>query len=298
MTFDRPREQRQGFVWLLGLLAFVFAMHAEAKGPKKKSVAKQGPDAVDAAYALGTKAAAAGDWAGAASAWEDARKILPASSAQLSYDLGTAYAHLGELGYATVHLERARRADPHLAQDAQRNLAIVRRHAELTAAAESRELSDAPGWKDRVLVAFASSFFAWLALVSGWTAFCAWLLRRPLAPGSRGAGGLGALVLVGTLLFTLSTLGHTIARDSSSVAREMIVLEPGLPAREGPGSHQAAAFKIEAGSRVFEEERRSGWVMVRLPGGLAGWVEEGGVVRIDAPGGAIAQPVYPEGTRE
>jgi tetratricopeptide (TPR) repeat protein len=250
--------------------------------------APSGGDAVDEAYAAGTRAAAEGNWAGAASAWEEARSILPESSAQLSYDLGTAYAHLGALGHATIHLERARRADAGLAEDARRNLAIVRRQAEISAAGNSRELSELPGWKDRLFSALASSFFAWLALVSGWSAFLAWALRSRVSASTRGASGLGALVLVGVLVFVVSATGHAFARDSAVVAHEMIVLRPGLEAREGPGLHQNAAFELEASSRLFEEERRSGWVMVRLPGGLAGWVEEAGVVRVDALEGAIA----------
>lgn len=247
-------------------------------------------DAVDAAYAEGTRAAADGDWAGAAAAWERARSILPQSSAQLSYDLGTAYAHLGELGHATVHLERARRADAGLAEDAQRNLAIVRRRAEIAAAAESHELSEPAGWGERVLSAFASPFVAWLSLLSGWFAFAGWVLRRRLEAEGRPSSGLAAAVVIAAALFVLSALGHAAARDSAAVTGEMIVLRDGLAAREGPGSHQAAAFELQSGSRVFEEERRSGWVMVRLPGGLAGWVRAEGVARIDAPEGGIPLP--------
>lgn len=246
-------------------------------------------DAVDEAYARGTQAAADGDWASAAAAWEEARRILPESNPQLAYDLGTAYAHLGELGFATLHLERARRAEPALEEDARRNLAIVRRQAEIAAAAESRELSQASGWSDQVLAAFASQVMAWLALIAGWLSFGAWVVGRRL-DSSRGASGLGAVAVLGAFIFLVTGLGHAIARDSAAVAREMIVLHEGLEAREGPGSHQAAAFTIAAGSRVLEEERRSGWVMVRLPGGLAGWVESEGVARIDAPERQVPSP--------
>ena len=245
--------------------------------------ARAAGDAVDEAYARGTQAAASGDWAAAARAWEQARRILPESNPQLAYDLGTAYAHLGELGYATVHLERARRADPALEQDARRNLAIVRRQAEISAAAESRELSEPSGWGDRLLHAMASPFVAWLAIISGWLGFASWMVRRRMGRDARARGGLGAAVVLSMLIFGISAGGHALARDSSVVAGEMIVLRAGLEAREGPGSHQAPAFELEAGTRVLEEERRSGWVMVRLRGGLAGWVESSGVVRLDAP---------------
>jgi hypothetical protein len=245
--------------------------------------ARASGDAVDEAYARGSQAAAAGDWAGAARAWEEARRILPQSNAQLAYDLGTAYAHLGELGHATVHLERARRADPSLDQDARRNLAIVRRQAEISAAAESRELSEPSGWGARLLAGLASPVVAWLAILSGWLGFAAWLVRRRMGEAAKARGGLSAAVVLCMLIFGISATGHGLARDSAAVAGEMIVLRGGLEAREGPGSHQAAAFELEAGSRVLEEERRSGWVMVRLPGGLAGWVESTGVVRLDAP---------------
>ncbi len=248
-------------------------------------------DEVDQAYAAGTQAAASGDWSGAATSWEKARRILPESNAQLAYDLGTAYAHLGENGYATVHLERARRLDPALDEDARRNLAIVRRQAEITAAAESRELSEPSGWSEQVLAAFASQLVAWMALLAGWFAFVAWLIQRRRAPvAGQKSGGLSALALFAALIFTVAGLGHFFARDSASVAGEMIVLHEGVGAREGPGSHQAAAFTIAAGSRVLEEERRSGWVMVRISGGLAGWVPSESVARIDAPEAQVPSP--------
>jgi tetratricopeptide (TPR) repeat protein len=259
-------------------------------GAALPTLAHAAGDAVDEAYARGTQAAADGDWAGAAASWEEARRILPDPNAQLSYDLGTAYAHLGELGFATIHLERARRAEPALEQDARRNLAIVRRQAEISAAAESRELSQATGWSDRLLAAFASPAMAWLALVAGWLSFAGWLVRRRVDASTRGANGLGALTLLAALIFLITALGHALARDSAAVTGELIVLHEGLEAREGPGSHQSAAFAIAAGSRVLEEERRSGWVMVRLPGGLAGWVESDGVARIDAPEGQVPLP--------
>ena len=262
---------------------------AEASAPAKaESVGAS--DAVDEAYARGTRAAGAGDWAGAALAWEQARSLLPMQQPQLSYDLGTAYAHLGELGYATVHLQRSRRADSKFAQDAQRNLAIVRRRAEISAAARDRELSQAPSWGERLATTFAAPVMAWIVLISGWLAFAAWAWRRRMravtersgGQAVRGDAGAQALSTVLGIFFVIGALAHAAARDSATVAHQLIVLEDGLAAREGPGSHQKAAFEIVAGSRVFEEERRAGWVMVRMPGGLAGWVEDRGVVALNA----------------
>src|SRR5690606_17207320 len=129
-------------------------------------------DVVDDAYAAGNEAALAGDWASAIEHWQHALELLPGRSAQLDYDLGTAYAQIGELGRATYHLERALQADARpsveVAEAARRNLGIVRRRAEVQAEVADARISREESWWDLVVAVLAGQAFAWISLVSGW----------------------------------------------------------------------------------------------------------------------------------
>jgi hypothetical protein len=129
-------------------------------------------DVVDDAYAQGSEAAAANDWAGAIEHWQRALELLPGRSAQLDYDLGTAYAQLGELGRATYHLERAlqpeARPSVEVAEAARRNRGIVRRQAEVQAEVNDARVSRSPSWWDLVVDVLAGQALAWISLVSAW----------------------------------------------------------------------------------------------------------------------------------
>ena len=54
-------------------------------------------DSVDEAFARGNAAAERGDWSTAVIAYREADALLPHGSSILSYNLGTAYLHAGDL---------------------------------------------------------------------------------------------------------------------------------------------------------------------------------------------------------
>ena len=244
-------------------------------------------DVVDDAYAEGSRAAARNDWATAVEHWERARKLLPRRSAQLSYDLGTAYANLGELGYATYHLERALDervgADAQLSESARRNLAIVRRRIELANATREAKLSEPADWRDTLVAIVSGSWFAALNLFLGTGAL--------IAAGARAIprlrNGATPLALFLALLFLVTGATYLVARDADRAGPSAIVLQEGAILREGPGAHQSQSVTLSAGSRVWVEERRSGWALVRMPGGLGGWIAAEAIGSLEAAPGAV-----------
>ena len=131
---------RAGLV--LGLLGALVAAPARA-------------DVVDEAFVRGNRAAEAGDLKAAVQAYEEAERLLPGTSALLSFDLGTAYAQLGEDGLATYHLRRALRAqaqaNAEVAAAAQRNLGIVRARAEVAALANGAQIDRPETWRDALM---------------------------------------------------------------------------------------------------------------------------------------------------
>lgn len=272
-------------------------------------------DVIDDAYAAGNQAALAGDWAGAIDHWEDALELLPGRSAQLDYDLGTAYAQLGELGRATYHLERSlqpeARPTVEIAEPARRNLGIVRRRAELQAEVADARISRQESWWDLVVGVLAGQTLAWISLVSGWLLVAAlaarlWTrtgrtardggtagagLASASASGSGSSAGLsssrsrigGALTLVFALLFVIGGGLHGLAIEAADDHPDAIALDSLVELREGPGAHLPVAFGLQGGSRVRVLDERSGWVRVRLPGGLEGWAPAHSIARLDKP---------------
>jgi hypothetical protein len=246
-------------------------------------------DVVDDAYAAGSEAALTGNWEQAIEHWQHALELLPGRSAQLDYDLGTAYAELGELGRATYHLERAlqpeARPSVEVAEAARRNLGIVRRQAETQAEIREARISRLPSSWDLAVEVLAGRALAWISLVSGWLMVLVlaqrqWHRRAGHAGDSTG-GVSGALVLVFALVFTIGGGLHALAIGAEDEHPDAIALDAIVEVREGPGTHLPVAFELQGGSHVRVLDERSGWARVRLPGGLEGWAKAGSIARLD-----------------
>ncbi|MEZ4383888.1 MAG: hypothetical protein R3A79_21325 [Nannocystaceae bacterium] len=231
-------------------------------------------DVVDDAYVAGNQAARAGDWRAAVAHYREAEGLLPGRSAALSFNLGTAYAQLGELGPATFHLRRAlqQASEPsaEIAESARRNLGIVRQRMEVAADTSGAQVDRPETWWDLLLAAVKAPLFGWLALGAGWLGLAAHLVRRRLGGGA----ATGTRSLVGVLAVIFLALGalHGMALRAERLSPEAIVLPATADAREAPGAHRKSAFALQGGSRVRIVERVPGWSRVRLAGGLEGWL--------------------------
>lgn len=249
-------------------------------------------DVVDDAYAAGSEAALAGDFATAIDHWQRALELLPGRSAQLDYDLGTAYAELGELGRATYHLERAlqpeARPSVEVAEAARRNLGIVRRQAEVQAEVTDAQISRPPTSWDLAIEVLAGRALAWISLICGWltvgvVAQRRWRRRHGQPTGASGRGISGALALVFALVFVVGGGLHALAISAADDHPDAIALDATVEVREGPGAHLPVAFELQGGSHVRVLDQRSGWMRVRLPGGLEGWAKSESIARLDQP---------------
>ncbi|MCB9567543.1 MAG: SH3 domain-containing protein [Myxococcales bacterium] len=239
-------------------------------------------DVVDDAFLAGNQAAAAGEWATAIERYREAEGLLPGRSAVLSFNLGTAYAQLGELGPATYHLRRALQAEAEasgdVAEAARRNLGIVRQRMEVAATTAGAQIDRSESWWELLLAAVAAPLFGWLALGSGWLG----LVITPLAARLRGGAAAGARSLVGVLALVFVVVGalHGVALRTQASAPTAIVLPAAAAVREAPGAHRKESFTVQGGSRVRIVEEVPGWSRVRLPGGLEGWLPEGDLGRL------------------
>jgi len=239
-------------------------------------------DAVDDAFVRGNQAAQAGAWNDAVSAYEDAVAMLSRDNALLSFNLGTSYAELGELGRAMAHLSRAASSSnepsPEVLQSARENLERVQRRIELQSAASGAMLDPPPTSWEAVMSALGAPVLAWLALLSGW-AFLVLLLARLWRRSIQDAydGVIGAILMVLAILFIGLGSLHWAAIRSNRVAPKAIVIENMVPAREGPGHHRKQEFVLQGGSRVRIVANTPGWSQVRLSSGVEGWIPQASV---------------------
>lgn len=247
-------------------------------------------DAVDDAFVRGNTAAERGEWDAAARAYEEAAALLPKPSALVAYNLGTAYAHLGEWGRAVYHLTRATdfQAGPSAAvlDAARENLELVRRRIELQATTEGTVVDrSATSW-DLVLESLRAPTLGWVTLLSGWALLLggAWALRRRRRKNAQ-SGVLGAVLVLLALLYVVAGLLHGWSLRVDREAPQAIVLDAAADVRDGPGPHRPVEFRLQGGSRVRVVGKSPGWAQVRLPGGLEGWVPDGTVGLLDAPRG-------------
>ncbi len=228
-------------------------------------------DVLDDAWKRGHEAYFRGDHAAAATAYEqlDQQGVV---SADLAYNLGVAYFRQGKLGRAIWAFERAAALDP-ADDDVRFNLAQARKVAERRTRDKIEGAEREPTWIRVVTFALASTeTVLFLALYLG--CFVMVFLRRRADDESRPALGAGAAILaVGAALTGLLLLGR-LALDRIPFG---IVLPDALAVKEGADSNYRTTFDLHAGLKVRVQQHDQGWVRIRLPNGLEGWVRDGDI---------------------
>ncbi len=234
-------------------------------------------DVVDDAFNAGNKAARAGDWATAIKHYREAEGLLPGRSAELSFNLGTAHAQLGQQGPAVFNLRRALQSEAkpsvEIAEAARRNLGIVRQRMEVAAATSGAQIDRPEGWWELIIAAVKAPFFGWLALGAGWTALLGHLFGRRRSHST--AIGIRSLVGILAVLFVIIGALHGLALRAEERSPMAIVMPASAEVREAPGAHRKEAFSLQGGSRVRIVDRAPGWSQIRLGGGLQGWLPSG-----------------------
>jgi tetratricopeptide (TPR) repeat protein len=171
------------------------------------------------------------------------------------YNLGSAYYHSGETGFAVLNYERALAVDPTF-DPALRGLDAV-------AASMSGPLQMAPGFRSRTRL-YGPPARA-LSLVFWWL-FWGILLQSVWRPSPRArwraAGAFGLLLL---------TAASAIYLSRSPGAAVVLSAESSL--RYGPDVRDEIRIPLTAGDRVCIEESRGAWVRIVTGAEQRGWVE-------------------------
>jgi hypothetical protein len=197
------------------------------------------------------------------------------SDARLEYNLANTEYKRGRLGEAILHYERARRLNP-ADSDTVANLAIAR--AKLRDVVEEDEAAGVLRFVRTMQDRLGVSSQAWLLAACVWVAaaIVSWCGSR--SGGFTPAWGwtLAGVVLAMVLVF-LSWRSTWSRLEGTARA---VVLKPSVEALAGPGLSNASLFTLHEGIAVTIESEREGWLQVRLPNGLTGWVVRDAAERI------------------
>lgn len=215
---------------------------------------------------------------------------------ELFYNLGNAHFKTGDLGRAVLNYERSLRLAPR-SPDARANLALVR------SMLRDRQFIQEPGalrravsWLNRRLntresllltsILYTALLLVAIVFVFRETPLVSKVYSRVslLSPGRfLGLDKTQDFILAMATLALLLAVSGTSAYVKYHAVRSRsaaIVVEEEVPVYSGPNTEATLQFRIHEGTRVSVGETRPGWVRVRLPGDLSGWMVEGSTERI------------------
>jgi len=235
-------------------------------------------DALDGAarfYNEGNALYKQGKYAEAAAAYERALASGPRNG-RVFYNLGNAYFKLNRIGRAILAYERAQRlmpGDEDVASNLQfANLLKLDKETE----GEVNAVSRFGRWLLNLFSADLLSVACSLCLF-GISGSLIGRMFRPdprLRPVWMGAVlSLGAVLLVSGALLAFKVHAREFERAAVVVAGE-------TDGRSGPGDENIKVFALHEGTKVFIQRSEGGWLLVRLPSGIGGWIRARDVEKI------------------
>ncbi|MCU0663965.1 MAG: tetratricopeptide repeat protein [Myxococcota bacterium] len=220
-----------------------------------------------------------GDYAGARDSYARLAQ-LSGPRPEVLYNLGTAYARLGNLGQAVLMYEKVLRLSPDN-EDARHNLLVLREHLARRANEADRDADLAPSVTAfRALIDRFTTNGAALTFLTFELLLIAFLLVRRIVRADLPRLTLGVLSGVLALLsaaMLVLLLGRLHLETS---VQEAIIVQAGQSdVFEGPGS-EIRRFGLEEGSRVEVIGEMDGWRRLRDAEGRDGWVRAAELVDI------------------
>ena len=189
------------------------------------------------------------------------------TSGALYYNMGNAYYRLDERGQAIRHYEKARRFipdDPQLLH----NLEIV--HAQINAPFSTLPKPFWVTWWKRYVVRTGAMVFFIVGLL--FYVIAAALLGHRIWTHTRNAWhrrALSASLILGLLLL-ITAFGASLDR---SLDRQAVVITDQTALRQAPQDEAASDLDIHEGVLLDVLDQQDGWLEVRLPNGVSGWVQ-------------------------
>jgi tetratricopeptide (TPR) repeat protein len=187
-------------------------------------------------------------------------------TADMYFNLGTAELKAGQRGAAILAFERALRLDP-ADGDAAFNLAEAQKGNidKIVGTSEEEPLLERLGARIPVGTLGLVFLVTWLA--GNLALMARWYVGQRLA----WLGLLGSIALSVSLVTGAFFALGAWDRSHSPYA---IVVSPSAAVREGPAGDFKSAFEIHEGLKVRIVRQDQGFLRVRLPNGIEGWVSE------------------------
>lgn len=197
------------------------------------------------------------------------------------YNLGSAHARLGQLGYAVLYLERAMVASGG-DEDTREALRVVRELLGKRAAERDGEaiVQTRPPLVEALVEPFAERTLAWVLVACLWLLFGALMMRSSgLLPRARVALGAGAALAA--LLVALVSGALAVRTGALHDGARAVVVQAGAELQEGPDPRAKTRAKLAEGGLARVVDREGRWVRVRTDQGLDGWALADAVGLVD-----------------
>lgn len=227
------------------------------------------------------EAAFEGDHGSAARGYEHLVE-LGVDDPDVYYDLGLAYAHLGQHGRAVAAFERALRARPGdegaLAGLEASRAVLGRRRAER----HGEAVVDAGTTLGESLFASVSEDVLAMGVLALTALLFGLLTALALVPRARERLRLGVGVATPLVGIALTVAGFGLAARSGAFdpGEPAIVVLENAPVREGPSASATERHEALEGERAYVLGTEPGFAHVLLGGGREGWIAEGDLVRL------------------
>jgi tetratricopeptide (TPR) repeat protein len=245
-------------MWLSMLLAFVVESSAQEPGTL---------------FQEGVEKYRQGDWAAAATAWEQVHNRGEASGA-LYYNLGNAYHRMGEIGRSILYYERARRILPR-DRDVSANLDL----AEMGTVdrIESPIRLAVWDWVDELRDYFSLRELAWIFGSLGVVLIAAFVLTR-IGPGP--VRRAARMALTSVLVVYVIVGGWYVWRSQLEAQAYGVVLETKVDVFSAPDSSATQVFTLHEGTKVRTLDNLTGWTRIWLRDGRQGWLPMASIEKI------------------
>lgn len=224
------------------------------------------PAQADALFAKANDAYSRGEYAEARALYE---RIAASGnySPDLFYNLGNAFAKLGQSGHALLNYQRSLALDPHH-PEAAHNAEFLR--------SQLPEIPATPGFLQRFFGHFSANDFALLLSAALWTlAACA-----AIGLFTRWSPPMVAVATLAILTAGLAALGFLTMRTLDPDAASAMCTAPDARAHFAPAASSQTVAPVPPGTplRILATDRD--WCYVRLPDNRLGWMLADSLARI------------------
>jgi len=186
------------------------------------------------------------------------------------YNLGNAYYKSNQLAPAILHYERARLRDPNN-EDIKYNLELARQ--QITDRIEEIPDFFITRWIRQFINMLSSDQWARLSMFT----FVAFLVLLSVYLYTRNVGLKKGAFWVGILAVVLAVSSFVFSLQQKKDilnSEEAIVFDPKVVVRSSPAQSGTKLFVIHEGTKVYIEDRVSGWYEIRLSDGSQGWLRQ------------------------